>query len=141
MIQNMPLGGSLLATTLYDRMCQNQEPALRSPLVYKNELFGRPSLSTGGNFDAMHSEHVLRLKPSSAAPGPNRFLLSLLPPPPSLSAHLVTHDTSRCRALEQKKTNHLVHFFTFFAATLQARCLQSKEELSTAHFTKVKSRR
>jgi hypothetical protein len=144
MIQNMPLGGSLLATTLYDRMCHNEEPALRSPLVYKNELFGRPSLSTGGNFDAMHSEHILRLKPSSAAPGPNRFLLSLLPPQPSLNAHLVSRDScdmSRCRALEQKNSNHLVHFFHKFAATLRASCLQSKAELSTAHSTNLKSKR
>jgi hypothetical protein len=75
MIQNMPLGGSLLGTTLYDRMCKNQEPALRSPQVYKNELFGRPCLAISGNVDAIHPQHVLRLKPSAAAPGPNRYQL------------------------------------------------------------------
>jgi len=73
MIQNTPLGGSLLGTTLYDRICKNQEPALLSPQVYKNELFGRPYLAIGGDFDTIHSAHALRLKSSAAAPGPNTY--------------------------------------------------------------------
>ena len=64
MVHNLPLGGSLLGTTLYDRMCKAQQPALRSPQVYKNELFGRPFMAVGGNNDStIHKEHVLRLKP------------------------------------------------------------------------------
>lgn len=74
-IQNMPLGGSLLGTTLYDRMCKDKEPALRSPQVYKNELFGRPYMAINGNLDMIHTQHVLRVKQSAAAPGPNRFFL------------------------------------------------------------------
>lgn len=71
----MPLGGSLLGTTLYDRICKQKEPALLSPQVYKNELFGRPYMAIGGNIDMIHTQHVLTVKPSAAAPGPNRWAL------------------------------------------------------------------
>ncbi len=71
-IQNMPLGGSLLGTTLYDRICKDKEPALLSPQVYKNELFGRPCMVISGDLDMIHTQHVLRVKQSAAAPGPHR---------------------------------------------------------------------
>lgn len=73
LIQNLPMGGSLLGTTLYDRMCRAQEPALRSPQVYKNELYGRPFMAVSDVADsAIHKEHALRLKPSTSTPGPHR---------------------------------------------------------------------
>ena len=117
-IQNMPLGGSLLGTTLYDRMCRDQEPALRSPQVYKNELFGRPFIAVGGNHDDMiHSQHVLRVKHSAAAPGPNRFVLLLLP----------------VRAQVTK-------FLNYSAAIRRARCLQSRGDPSIEQPTNLKLR-
>jgi hypothetical protein len=72
MIENLPFGGSLLGTTLFDRICKNKEPALRSPEVFKNELFGRPCIAIGSESDAVHAQHVLRVKVSAAAPGPHR---------------------------------------------------------------------
>ena len=117
-IQNMPLGGSLLGTTLYDRMCKDKEPALRSPQVYKNELFGRPFIAVGGNHDDMiHSQNVLRVKHSAAAPGPNRFVLLLLP----------------VRAQVTK-------FLNYSAAIRRARCLQSRGDPSIEQPTNLKLR-
>ena len=100
MIQNTPLGGSLLGTTLYDRICKNQEPALLSPQVYKNELFGRPYLAIGGDFDTIHSAHALRLKSSAAAPGPNTFVPIFSRIPPRTPQNLASYQPPKMPAIK-----------------------------------------